>query len=83
MSQMYVVECVLDKEPRARKHRVARWIVTAIGESVAIVKAAVASYKETFPDESPDDADIANELSHGIWSAKPVGNAMRLETVSR
>lgn len=83
MSQMYVVECVLDKEPRARKHRVARWIVTAIGESVAIVQAAIAAYKETLPDGSPDDAAIANELAQGEWSAKPVGDAMRLKTISR
>lgn len=42
MSQMYVVECVMDKQPRARKHRVARWIVIAIDESVAIVNREIA-----------------------------------------
>ncbi len=83
MSQMYVVECVMDKQPRARKHRVARWIVIAIDESVAIVNAAIASYRETLPDGSPDDADIANELAKGEWSAKPAGDAMRLTTISR
>ena len=89
MSQLYVVECILDKEPRARKHRVKRWIVTAIGESTAIVKAAAASYKARAAacgltlHSSPNEGELTNELAYGIWSAKPVGNTMRLETISR
>lgn len=89
MSQMYVVECLLDKEPRARKHRVARWIVSARSGSNAIVKAAAASYKARAAacgltlHSSPNEGELTNELAHGIWSAKPVGDAMHLETISR
>ncbi len=43
MSQMYVVECLLDKEPRARKHRVARWIVSARSESIMTLRRQISS----------------------------------------
>ncbi len=44
--QMYLVECVLPKEPRERKALVRRWVVIASSNKDAIYAAAIQAFNE-------------------------------------
>ena len=80
--QMYLVECV-EKEPRARKALVRRWVLIANSNKDAIYAAAVRAFNEVIEGVEPSTEDIEDKLAQGVWSASMVGQGMRLPNIMR
>ena len=81
--QMYLVECVLPKEPRARKALVRRWVIIASSNKDAIYAAAIQAFNEVIEGVEPSTEDIEGQLAEGVWSASMVGQGMRLPNIVR
>lgn len=81
--QMYLVECVLPKELRARKALVRRWVLIANSDKDAIYAAAIRAFNEVIEDVKPSIEDIEGQLAQGAWSASMVGQGMRLPDIMR
>ena len=80
---MYLVECVLPKEPRARKALVRRWVIIASSNKDAIYAAAIQAFNEVIEGVEPSTEDIEGQLAQGVWSASMVGQGMRLPNIVR
>ena len=80
---MYLVECVLPKEPRARKALVRRWVIIASSNKDAIYAAAIQAFNEVIEGVEPSTEDIEVQLAEGVWSASMVGQGMRLPNIVR
>ena len=81
--QMYLVECVLPKEPRARKALVRRWVLIASSDKDAIYAAAILAFNEVIEGVEPSTEDIEGQIAQGVWSASMVGQGMRLPNIVR
>lgn len=81
--QMYLVECVLPKEPRERKALVRRWVIIASSNKDAIYAAAIQAFNEVIEGVEPEAEEIEDQLSQGVWSASMVGQGMRLPNIVR
>ena len=81
--QMYLVECVLPKESRARKALVRRWVLIASSNQDAIYAAAIQAFNEVIEGVEPSAEDIEDQLAQGVWSASMVGQGMRLPNIVR
>ena len=81
--QMYLVECVDPKEPRARKALVRRWVLIASSDKDAIYAAATQAFNEVIEGVEPSTEDIEGQLAQGVWSASMVGQGMRLSNIVR
>lgn len=81
--QMYLVECVLPKEPRKRKVLVCRWVVIASSNKDAIYAAAIQAFNEVIEGVEPSTEDIEGQLAQGVWRASMVGQGMRLPNIVR
>ena len=81
--QMYLVECGLPKEPRARKALVRRWVLIASSDKDAIYAAAILAFNEVIEGVEPSTEDIEGQIAQGVWSASMVGQGMRLPNIVR